>query len=52
MDVRVSKVEVWVHIAEDLAIRFDYLFELHLDEEIERADVLFNQTFYFEESRK
>ena len=38
-----------IDIAEDLAVGLDNLLDLHIDEEIERVDMLFDETFDLEE---
>ena len=41
-----------IDIAEDLAVGLDNLLDLHIDEEVERVDMLFDETFDLEEGGK
>ena len=43
--VCVSDVEFWVYIAEYGLVGLDNSFEIDIDEEIVRVNVLFNETF-------
>lgn len=50
--VRVGDVEFWVYIAEYGLIGLDNSLEVDVDEEIVRVDVLFDETFNFQECGK
>ena len=45
IDVCVGDVEFWVYIAEYGLVGLDDSFEVDIDEEIVRVNVLFNETF-------
>jgi len=48
----ILKKEGWVDVAQNPLVGFDNLLQLHLDEEIERVDVLFDQPFDLEKCGK
>lgn len=46
-NVCVSEPEAWVDIRGHFIIRFKDIFDIDVDEVIERVDMLFDQSFYF-----
>lgn len=50
--IRVGDVELWVYIAENGLVGLDNPFEVDINEEIVRVDVLFDETFYLQKCRK
>lgn len=50
VDICVSEVEVGRHITKDFLVRLDNLLKLDFHEKVERINVLFDQSFDFEES--
>ena len=52
MNVGVFEPESGIDVRSDLVIGFDDVLDVGIDKVVERVDVLFDETFDFEESRQ